>query len=97
MDQQGAEMWMRSGREIGGSYDRFGSPLEALSALDPPPQVLHVYGQPHDPTFLEAQQRFADEHEWFGVVNLGDVRTHFSMIDAPGAVAEAIEEFVAAG
>ena len=61
---------------------------------DPPPEVLHLYGQPHDPAYLEAQQEFARAHPWFRVRRL-DARTHFSMIEAPADVADAIEAFVA--
>ncbi len=34
MNRQGADMWMRSGREIEGEYRREGSPLRALAELD---------------------------------------------------------------
>jgi pimeloyl-ACP methyl ester carboxylesterase len=99
MNRQGAEMWMRSGREISAEYVRDGSPLRALSALDPPRRVLHLYGQPASPEYLDAQERFAAEHGWFSVRRL-DARTHFSMIETPEAVADAIEKVaraVAAG
>jgi pimeloyl-ACP methyl ester carboxylesterase len=94
MKQQDAEMWMRSGREIEAAYRRYGSPLRALAALEPPPNVLHLYGQPPAPEYLHAQQRFADEHEWFAVRVVG-ARTHFSMLEAPGEVSAAITEFAA--
>jgi pimeloyl-ACP methyl ester carboxylesterase len=91
MNRQGAEMWMRSGREIEASYREHGSPLQAYAALERPPRVLHVYGQPPAPEYLETQQRFAAEHEWFSVQRI-DARTHFAMIEAPETVASAIEE-----
>lgn len=90
MNVHGAEMWMRSGREIERSYRAHGSPLRALAALDPPPRTLHLYGQPPSPEYLEAQQEFASEHPWFTVQRLG-TRTHFSMLEAPADVATAIE------
>jgi pimeloyl-ACP methyl ester carboxylesterase len=95
MNRQGAEMWMRSGREISAEYAREGSPLRALSELEPPRRVLHLYGQPPTPEYLDAQRRFAAEHDWFSVCRL-DARTHFSMIEAPEAVAGAIEEMARA-
>jgi hypothetical protein len=95
MRQQGADMWMRSGREIAGEYRREGSPLRALAAFDPPRRVLHLYGQPATPEYLEVQERFAAEHDWFSVRRL-DARTHFSMIETPEAVADAIEELARA-
>ena len=95
MRRQGADMWMRSGREIEGSYRRAGSPLRALSALPAVPMVTHLYGQPASPEYLEAQQRFAAEHDWYSVHRL-DARTHFSMIEAPSEVASEIERTAAA-
>jgi pimeloyl-ACP methyl ester carboxylesterase len=93
MKQQESAMWMRSGREIEASYRRHGCPLRALSELDPPPHVLHVYGQPDTGEYLDAQLQFASEHSWFGVRQV-PARTHFSMIETPSDVAAAIEEFV---
>jgi pimeloyl-ACP methyl ester carboxylesterase len=93
MAEHGEEMWRRSGREIGASYARGGSPFEAFAALDPQVPVLHVYGQPYDPEYLELQRRFAAEHDWFSVLKL-DATTHFAMIEAAPEVADAIESFV---
>ncbi len=95
MRRQDAEMWMRSGREIDASYRRAGSPLRALSAFPTVPAVRHVYGQPPSPEYLEAQEQFATEHDWYSVHRL-DARTHFSMIEAPGEVAGEIERVAAA-
>lgn len=94
MNEHDAEMWMRSGREIAAGYARIGSPVEAWAALDPPLPVLHVYGQPRDPAFLEAQRTFAATHPWFTVRQTPGV-THFAMIETPGEVAAAIESFLA--
>jgi pimeloyl-ACP methyl ester carboxylesterase len=97
MRRHEADMWMRSGRVIERSYIEHGSPLRALGALDPPPPTLHLYGQPVNDEYLEAQQRFAEQNPWFSVRRLEGVRSHFAMIEAPGEVAAAIETFVAAG
>jgi pimeloyl-ACP methyl ester carboxylesterase len=94
MNRHGAEMWMRSGREIAAGYERVASPTEEWARLDPPVPVLHLYGQPQDPAFLAAQEEFAAAHPWFTVRKLGGV-THFAMIETPDEVATAIEEFVA--
>jgi pimeloyl-ACP methyl ester carboxylesterase len=83
-------MWMRSGRVTERAYRRHGSPLRALAALGPPPRVLHLYGQPPTPEYLQAQQEFAAEHPWFEVRRV-PARTHFSMLETPAEVAEAIE------
>jgi pimeloyl-ACP methyl ester carboxylesterase len=94
MNRQGADMWMRSGREIIAGYQRVGSPTDAWAKLDPPVPVLHVYGQPQDPDFLARQQEFAAAHPWFTVRKLAAM-THFAMIEAPAEVAGAIDAFAA--
>jgi pimeloyl-ACP methyl ester carboxylesterase len=94
MNRQGAEMWMRSGREIIAGYERVGSPTDAWASLEPPVPVLHIYGQPPDPDFLARQEGFAAGHPWFTVRKL-EARTHFAMIEAPEEVAAAIEAFAA--
>jgi pimeloyl-ACP methyl ester carboxylesterase len=94
MRRQSPEMWMRSGREIETSYRRGGYPLRALSAFPTVPMVRHVYGQPAAAEYLEAQQQFAAEHDWYSVARI-DARTHFSMVEAPGEVASEIERVAA--
>jgi pimeloyl-ACP methyl ester carboxylesterase len=94
MNEQDAQMWMRSGREIERSYRHNGCPLRALAALEPPPEVLHGYGQPPASEYLAAQQEFAREHDWFSVHRI-KAATHFSMIERPAEVAAAIEELTA--
>ena len=96
MAEHGEEMWRRSGREIGASYARERSPFEAFATLQPAVPVRHVYGQPQDPAYLELQWDYAAEHDWFSVVKL-DATTHFAMLEAAPEVADAIEDFVAAG
>ena len=87
------DCWARGGREIGSSYAAAGSPLEALSAFDPPVPTLHVYAQPNDPGYLAAQQQFASEQGWFAVRKI-EARSHFPTLETPEAVAAEIEEFV---
>jgi pimeloyl-ACP methyl ester carboxylesterase len=93
MDRHGADMWRRSGREIAAAYAREGSPLEAFGKLAPPVRVLHAYGQPDDPEYLELQRRFADDHDWFAVQKL-DAVTHFAMIETATELSQRIEQFV---
>jgi len=94
MNRHGAEMWMRSGREIGSGYARVGSPTDAWASLHPPAPVVHLYGQPADPAFLEAQEAFAAEHPWFSVRKLSGT-THFAMIETPDELVAGIEELLA--
>lgn len=95
MNEHGAEMWQRSGREIEGSFQTNGSPLTALAKLDSQPRVLHLYGQPRDPSYLARQQAFAADHPWFEVTQVG-ARSHFSMIEVPDEAVAAIDAFLAA-
>ena len=89
------EMWARAGREISTAYGRHGSPLKAFAALQPPPPVLHVYAQPDDAGYLEAQKAFAAANPWFHVVKL-HARTHFPMFEAPAELVRSISAFVSA-
>lgn len=93
MGSHGAQMWGRAGREIAAAYMRAGSPLKALSALNPPVPVLHLYAQPADPAFLQAQQSFAAAHPWFHVQQL-QARSHFPMFEIPDEMMTVIEAFV---
>ena len=70
------------------------SPLRSLSALGSPPPVLHVYGQPRDPAYLDRQQSYAAENSWFDVAQV-NARSHFSMIETPEEAAAAIDSFLA--
>jgi pimeloyl-ACP methyl ester carboxylesterase len=94
MGSYGPEMWARAGREIGKAYRREGSPLRALAAFDHPVAVLHVYAQPNDPGFFQAQEGFAAAHSWFTVRKL-NASSHFPMLEVPVDMASAIESFVA--
>ncbi|MGE5413566.1 MAG: alpha/beta fold hydrolase [Syntrophomonadaceae bacterium] len=96
MGSYGFEMWSRAAREIAGAYEREGSPLSALSRLDPPVETLHLYATPEDPAFLSAQKEFAAAHPWFRVGRLSG-RSHFPMLEAPGEIAEGIDAFLTEG
>lgn len=93
MGSYGFEMWARSGREISVAYRREGSPLKALAKLRPPVPVLHLYAQPPDPAFLEAQTSFAGANSWFTVRKL-NARSHFPMLELPDEMAATIESFI---
>jgi len=94
MGSYGFDMWARAGREIAAAYAREGNPLQALAALNPPVPVLHLYAQPDDPGYLQAQHAFAASYPWFHVQKLA-AHSHFPMFEVPEAMAQAIEEFVA--
>lgn len=88
-----ADMWARAGREIAASYEHFGNPLTALKALSPPPLTLHIYAQPPDPAYYEAQQTFAAGHPWFDVHRI-NAHSHVPMLENPEEMAQTVEDFV---
>jgi pimeloyl-ACP methyl ester carboxylesterase len=92
MGNQGFEMWARAGREISAAYQQQGAPLQALSKLETPVPVLHVYAQ-DPPGYLAAQEAFAAEHPWFSVRKVS-AHSHFPMTEVPDVVAAEIEQFV---
>ncbi len=94
MGSYGFEMWARAGREIGTAYRREGSPLKALAGLRPATRVMHLYAQPADPGFLQAQETFAAANPWFSVRKL-NAKSHFPMLEVPEDMANAIESFIA--
>jgi len=93
--RHGFDMWARAARAIVDSYEQAGSPLRALSRLDPQVPTLHLYSQPADRVYAEAQGFFVRRHDWFEVARL-EGRSHFPMLENPEATARAIEEFLTA-
>jgi pimeloyl-ACP methyl ester carboxylesterase len=91
-----AEMWLRSGREIGRCYAAGEYPLNALAALTPPAPTLHLYAQPDLPGYLEGQEAFQAENPWFHVKKL-KARSHFPTFEVPDEMAADIERFVVSG
>jgi pimeloyl-ACP methyl ester carboxylesterase len=91
MAKFGFDMWSRAGREIGAAFRKHTSPLAVLENMSCP--TLHLYAQPDDPGFLEAQQSYAESHPWFQVEKL-EAHSHFPTLEAPGHVSDAITRFV---
>jgi pimeloyl-ACP methyl ester carboxylesterase len=87
-------MWDRAAREIEGSYARHGSPLRALSQLEPPPPVLHLVPAADDALAFERQRAYAAEHHWFHAAEL-PARSHFPLFEAPQQAEDQVERFVA--
>ena len=79
--------------EILAAYEREGSPLAALTRAAGATPVLHLYAQPPQPEYLQAQRAFADAHPWFSVERV-DGKSHFLMLEMPEDLAERIERFV---
>jgi pimeloyl-ACP methyl ester carboxylesterase len=92
----GFSMWSRAGREIAAAYKRHHNPLRALEGFKEAPPVLHIYAQPNDAAYWDSQQFFAKSHPWFSAKRVNAL-SHFPTLEAPEEVAQAIEDFVAAG
>ncbi|WP_375769402.1 alpha/beta hydrolase [Archangium gephyra] len=93
MGSFGEDMWKRAGREVEKVYAQHGSPLQALATLSPPVPTLHLYAQPDDSAWLEAQRSFASSHPWFQVQKL-PARSHFPMMELPEEMAARIGRFL---
>lgn len=87
------DMWARAAREIAAAFESSAAPLEVLAALDPPPPTLHLYAQPPDPAYLDAQRAIAGNHPWFEVERL-DGKSHFPTLEVPDAVADNVGKFI---
>ena len=87
------DMWSRAGREIAAAYARYKNPLQALKGISPPP-TLHLYAQPSDPAYWQAQRDFAEAHPWFQVERV-NACSHFPMLEVPEEISAAIERFAA--
>jgi pimeloyl-ACP methyl ester carboxylesterase len=86
-------MWARAAREIERVYRASGNPLTALAALEPSVPTAHIYAQPRDEGYLQAQREFARRHAWFTVQRV-EAKTHFPTLEAPEEIANAIREFI---
>lgn len=96
------DMWSRAGREIGKSYQEFGSALQVLQTLNPAPTVLNLYsptqaknlyGNEDDSSYFEAQQNFATNNPWFHFRRLSS-KSHLPSVEIPQEVADFVESFI---
>lgn len=87
------EMWARSGREIARAYRKWGNPMQRMAALTEHRPITHIYSQPFEPEYAQAQLDFAAGHDWYKPNKLPG-RTHFPTLEQPKVVADAIRAFV---
>jgi pimeloyl-ACP methyl ester carboxylesterase len=87
------EMWARSGREIAKAYRKWGNPMQRMAAMKEQRPITHIYSQPFEPEYAQAQRDFADNNPWFKPNKLPGT-THFPTLEQPGAVADAIRAFL---
>ena len=90
----GYETWARSGRTVSAAYKEWGSPLKRLEALQNPPLVHHIYGQPGDEAYEQLHKDFQQKHpEFFSYVK-STGQTHFPHVEQPEVVSKEIEEIL---
>ncbi|MBT1154073.1 alpha/beta hydrolase [Aminobacter anthyllidis] len=94
MAQYSFEMWARSGREIGKAYRKWGNPMQRMAALTEKRPITHIYSQPFEPEYAQAQLDFAAGNAWYKPNKLPG-RTHFPTLEQPKVVADTIRAFVA--
>lgn len=88
------DMWARSGREIAAAYKRWGTVLERLTSLTNSRPITHIFSQPFEQSYHDAQISFASTNAWFSPVKLPG-KTHFPTLEQPENVAAAIRYFCA--
>lgn len=86
------EMWARGARAISAAFSQHGTPLDELATHDRPPRTLHVYAQPSDPAFLNAQRQYAALHPWFATEQL-NASSHFPIFEVPDTIADRLRTF----
>lgn len=88
------EMWARSGREIGKAYRKWGCPMQRMAAMAQTRPITHIYSQPFEPEYTQAQLDFAAENPWFNPTKLAGT-THFPTLEQPANVAQVIKNVLA--
>jgi pimeloyl-ACP methyl ester carboxylesterase len=91
MGRYNLAMWQRAAREIAAGFDANPVPVAVLDRLAC--RTLHLYAQPADPAFLDAQTQYAAAHPWFSVRRVA-AKSHFPTLEAAGEMAAAINAFV---
>jgi pimeloyl-ACP methyl ester carboxylesterase len=87
------EMWARSGREIENAYTGWVSPLNRMKAMREKRPVTHIFSQPFELDYYEAQKTFAADNPWFQPLKLTG-KTHFPTLEQPKIVAQAVRSFL---
>jgi len=83
------DMWARSCREIATAYAKWGCPLDRMAAMSQKRPVTHVFSQPFEEDYHQAQKDFAAGNNWYRPIKLPG-ETHFPTLEQPAAVAREI-------
>lgn len=87
------EMWARSGREIAKAYRKWGNPMQRMAAMKQQRPITHIYSQPFEAEYAQAQVDFAAGNDWYKPNKLPGT-THFPTLEQPLVVAETIRAFL---
>lgn len=90
------DMWARSCREIAAAYARWGCPMDRMAAMKARRGVTHIFSQPFEEDYHQAQKDFAAQNDWYRPVKLPG-ETHFPTLEQPAAVAREIRAVLARG
>ncbi|MGV8924375.1 MAG: alpha/beta fold hydrolase [Ewingella sp.] len=84
------QLWRLAGVEIAAAYRQYGSPLQRLEKISNPAKAIHIYSLDRHDSYLDLQQRFAAQHEFFNVKRLDGAKTHLAVLEKPQEVLDTI-------
>jgi pimeloyl-ACP methyl ester carboxylesterase len=87
------EMGARSGREIEAAYTKRDSLTKRMAALDEKRPITHIYSQPFEAEYTQAQLSFPWSNPWFLPQKVPG-ETHFPALEPPELVSRLIADFV---
>ncbi|RBA21764.1 hypothetical protein FPRO05_00113 [Fusarium proliferatum] len=94
LDTDGFENWAYFCWLVEKNYERWGSPMERLGAIEDPPLVRHVFSHPREGPYLAEHEEFARKHaDWFSFARF-DGESHFSIVELPEAVSLQLSHLV---
>jgi pimeloyl-ACP methyl ester carboxylesterase len=80
------QLWRLAGQVIRDAYLQYGSPLQRLELLNNPPKALHIYSLDRNDDYLNLQQRFTSQNNFFKVKRLKNAKTHLAVLEKPEEV-----------
>ncbi|KAF5648027.1 Dioxygenase [Fusarium sp. NRRL 52700] len=94
IDTDGFENWAYFCWLVQKNYERWGSPMERLGAIEDPPLVRHVFSLPREEEYIAQHQEFARKHpDWFSFSRLRGT-SYFSIVEVPEAVSLQLSQLV---
>ncbi|KAF5640382.1 1H-3-hydroxy-4-oxoquinaldine 2,4-dioxygenase [Fusarium sp. NRRL 25303] len=94
LDTDGFENWAYFCWLVEKNYERWGSPMERLGAIEDPPLVRHVFSHPREGSYLAEHEEFSRKHpDWFSFARING-ESHFSVVERPEAVSLQLSDLV---